>query len=111
LIPQMKATIEIPDWKTVIYNGTSGLWQLLEGGVILIGTITTLVYFHFGARRVPGKSPRRLEFIEGLSGIGLIFVAITFGVIFAGVLAASLVAFIDRIQFLARFVISLIFQG
>lgn len=69
-----------------------------EGLFILGGTITTLAYFHFGARgRGQQNAAARAPIIEGIAGIGQIFIAITLGALFAGVIAASITALIERI--------------
>jgi hypothetical protein len=70
---------------------------LSSGIIILVGLATTLSYFHFGARVSPDGAARRFGFIEILAWVGRIFIAITLGVLFAGVLLASLTAFIERI--------------
>jgi hypothetical protein len=71
-----------------------GLWS---GTFILVGTVSTLAYFHFGARSLPDGSIRRLGILEGLAWVGRIFIAITLGVLFAGVFLASLTAFVERL--------------
>jgi len=103
LIPQMNASINMFDGQAAAQGGGSWLGMVGEGSVVLFGTITTLVYFHFGARRIPGKPPRRLAVIEILGWVGQFFIAITLGAIFAGVYAASLIAFIERFNSLLDF--------
>lgn len=77
------------------------LSQLLEGAVFLIGTIAVLLYFQFSARsKSEGQPPRRPAWIEGIGKFGQIFIAITFGALFAGVLSASFTALIERVDFL-----------
>jgi len=51
---------------------------------MLVGTITTLVYFHFGAKATAG-GPQRSKLVIWLGWIGQVFIAITLGVLFAGV--------------------------
>jgi hypothetical protein len=70
---------------------------LISGSFILLGTVTTLAYFHFGARTAADGSVKRFFLFEWLARVGGIFIAITLGVLFAGVLVASLTAFIERI--------------
>jgi hypothetical protein len=64
---------------------------------MLIGTITSLAYFHFGAISTPG-GPRRLRLVRILGRVGQVFVAITLGVIFAGVFTAAMTAWIERMN-------------
>jgi hypothetical protein len=73
------------------------LKYLSEGIVMLIGTITSLAYFHFGAISTPG-GPRRLRLVRILGRVGQVFVAITLGVIFAGVFTAAMTAWIERMN-------------
>jgi hypothetical protein len=73
---------------------------------VLVGVVTTLVYFHFGAKATP-SGPQRGKLIQSLSWAGQIFVAITFGALFAGVYAAAMTALIERIYFLWAFLSSL----
>lgn len=75
--------------------------QLLGGVVLLAGTVTSLAYFHFGARKNEGQLVAAQPFfVQILAKIGQIFIAITLGALFAGVLAASLAALIERLDFL-----------
>jgi hypothetical protein len=80
--------------------------RLFESTIILVGTITTLVYFQFGAKTTASGSQRgKLNNILGW--IGQVFVAITFGALFAGIYAAAMTALIERISFLWTFLTSL----
>lgn len=105
LYPQMAATINAFDLNRVSTGNVLGYMGLLrDGGVILVGVISSLAYFHFGARARPDGSVRRFGFIELLAWIGQIFIGITLGVIFAGVYSAALTMFIERISSLLRFI-------
>ncbi|MHB0923464.1 MAG: hypothetical protein ACYC3H_05815 [Bellilinea sp.] len=75
--------------------------QLLGGVVLLAGTVTSLAYFHFGARKKEGQEAAAPPFlVQILARIGQVFIAITLGALFAGVLAASLAALIERLDYL-----------
>lgn len=74
--------------------------QLINGSVLLLGTISTLIYFHFGTRSKPGQPNRRKKAIDTIGQIGEIFIAITFGALFAGAYLAALAAMIDRLTVL-----------
>lgn len=74
--------------------------QLLDALFILAGVIATLAYFHFGAKPRANEAPSRGPLINTLAGIGQVFIGVTLGALFAGVLAASLTALIDRLNFL-----------
>jgi hypothetical protein len=77
---------------------TDPLTSLFNGTVMLVGTIATLAYFHFGASRKADGSVKRNGLIEAIAWVGKLFVALTLGVLFAGVYAAALSAFIERIH-------------
>lgn len=103
LFPQVNATINQFDLggtslADVILNGT-----LFNGLFILFGAVASLAYFHFGARVTADGSVRRFGLIELLAFIGSIFLAITLGVLFAGVYSAALTALIERLHFFGTF--------
>ena len=78
---------------------------LLEASIVLIGTITTLAYFHFGTRSTPTpQGAKRNPFVEILAWIGKLFIGVTLGSLFAGVYLAALSALVNRLDAL-RFVI------
>ena len=103
IIPQTQASIKLFD-----LSGAGNLWleRFFFGSLMLLGTITTLVYFHFGARSTP-DGPRRSKPVMVLGWIGQVFIAITLGVIFAGVFAASMTALIERLNFIWSFLANL----
>ena len=74
------------------------LAYLIDGGLILIGTVATLAYFHYGAHPTPSGGTKRETAIEWVSAVGQVFIAITLGAIFAGVYLAVLSVFIERMS-------------
>jgi hypothetical protein len=108
LFPQMNAAMGGLDLD--LFNGQAGgmLFWFFNGLVTLVGTITTLVYFHFGVRSRSGQpaSPRPWIEITGMVGQG--FIAVTLGALFAGVYASALAAFVERTYFLWNFFWSLV---
>lgn len=76
--------------------------SLLEGPLIVLGTICTLMVFSSisTAQRQPGATGLWHQVVGALAGIGRWFLLVTFGVAFAGALTASLSIFIGRIQYL-----------
>ncbi len=84
---------------------TKGVFSQLAGGVfLLIGSATSLAYFSFGATRQQNQIGDRPKAVETLSKIGQVFIAITLGALFAGVLAAALTALIERLDFIIKFI-------
>ena len=103
LLPQAQATIDGFD----ILSAGSGLEaasRLFEGVIMLGGTVFTLASFHFSAGQAVDGVPRRNRIIEGIAWIGRIFIAITFGVLFAGVYMSALTAMIERLNFVLNFI-------
>lgn len=103
LIPQILGTINAFDVRGKDVG--SFIEAVINGAIILLGTIFTLSYFHFGARPKADGSMRRLGVIEIFAWVGRIFIGITLGAVFAGVYAAALTAMIERISSLINFII------
>jgi hypothetical protein len=99
LLPQTFASFSQFSWSNLQQND-SAWFSLLNVSIILIGTITTMIYFQFSARSLGSQANQRSALIEGLAHIGQIFIAIALGVLFAGVYAAALTALVERWDFL-----------
>lgn len=98
LVPQVQASVNLLDWRRAEYP----VERLAEGIVILIGMVTTLVYFHYGARPSP-LGPRRTRLVEVVAWIGQFFLAMSLGVLFAGAMMAATTALVERLHFLWTF--------
>jgi len=96
LIPQSRAAMDAFD--------SPSFFELIEGGVMLAGTVLTLIYFQFSAKRAADGSVKRNAVLEFLAWLGRIFIAITFGVLFAGVYMAALTAMLERLSSIINFV-------
>lgn len=103
LFPQMLGTINSFDADTPALS-QEGLFALVNAGIIVLGTLTTLIYFHFGAQSKAGHTPKRSMLIEKIGQLGQVFISITFGTLFAGVYLAALAALIERLSFLWEFI-------
>jgi hypothetical protein len=79
--------------------------NFFNSGIILVGTLTTLVYFHFGVRGNDNFPQQRPLLLRGVSWVGQAFIAVTFGALFAGVYAAAVTALIERWTFLVEFIL------
>jgi len=104
LVPQVMGSIEPFDLFAANARNISPVESLFNGSIILAGAIFTLTYFHFGARPKADGSLRRMGLIEISAWVGRIFIGITLGAVFAGVYAAALTAFIERIMSLINFI-------
>ncbi|NWG35253.1 MAG: hypothetical protein HXY42_12485 [Chloroflexi bacterium] len=94
LIPQVEAAMDSFDSS--------------EGAVMLAGTVLTLAYFQFGAKRAPDDTIKRGAVIELLAWLGRLFIAVTLGVLFAGVYLSALTALIERLSSIINLVKSLL---
>ena len=70
---------------------------------MLLGTVLTLASFHFTAGRAPDGTPKRYAILEAIGSFGRVFIAITLGVLFAGVYVAALTAMIERLSSMINF--------
>jgi len=73
---------------------------MFTGWLLFIGAVSTLFYFQFTTRKTEGDTGKRSVVFEILSQIGKVFIAVTLGAIFAGILAASITALVERLEFL-----------
>lgn len=105
LIPQVSSAGDIFAPSLMRQSQAGGMLLLIvRGTLVLVGTISTLGYFHFSAKHTPNQIPQRNRIIEIVSKIGEIFIAITFGVIFAGVYMAALTALVERFHFISELI-------
>lgn len=99
LIPQTRAAMDI------VQPGPLGF---VQGVFALVGTVLTLAYFQFSASRAADGTAKRNVIFELLAWGGRVFIAITLGVLFAGVYLAALTALLERLSALVTFVKSLL---
>ena len=100
LLPQAQASMDAfgPSAASTIIE------RLLGGTVMLLGTVLTLASFHFSAGRAPDGTVKRYRLLEVVASLGRIFVAITLGVLFAGLYMAALTAMIERLSSIVDFI-------
>jgi hypothetical protein len=104
LIPQVLASMNLFDVQSnQAFNANVGL-RLVNGVIILIGTIATLAYFQFGKFSQTSEKTRFQNWIDGLGQVGQVFIALTFGFLFAGIFSAALTALIGRVLFSVDFI-------
>jgi hypothetical protein len=104
LIPQVVSAISAFDLQSGRAQTTSQMLAFLEAVVLLAGTATTLLYFNFTSRVVPGPVNEQGGIVRNLTLAGKYFIAITLGALFAGVYASALTALIERLTFLWKFI-------
>jgi hypothetical protein len=107
LVPQFQAAVDAFDFRSA-GGGANAILTLGEGMVMFVGTVLTLASFHFSAGRAADGSPKRYAILEGVAWVGRLFIAITLGVLFAGVYMAALTAMIERLSSILNFITGLI---
>lgn len=76
--------------------------KLIEGLFVLVGTLASLGFFHYGGR--PGRALGERPVVGQLvARVGEVFIGIAFGVLFAGAIAASLAALAERFGSIGAF--------
>jgi hypothetical protein len=104
LFPQVYASINLLDLQTAGAMDTNLGLKLVNAVIILIGTLATLAYFHFGVGS-RAQPPSQVQVWLTSSGqVGQVFIAVTLGFIFAGIYSAAMVALVERMNFLVNFV-------
>jgi len=96
---QSKAAIALFDPELGLQPG-----RLADALFMLIGTVSTLVYFQFGGIRRPGKTVDRPKATKFLANLGKFFIAVTLGALFAGVISAAMAVLAERLGFLVQVV-------
>jgi hypothetical protein len=99
ILPQSLSTIDSFGLK---YNYS----EKLEALLILAATVSSLLYFYFGARLEMGRPLKRPFWIEWSAKVGQIFILITLGAIFAGVYVTSISALSERMVSMWDFITS-----
>ena len=82
----------------------------VDGLVIIVGTISTLLFFHFSIRRRDDEDQtvQRPAWLEAIGRVGQFFIAVTFGALFSGVYLAAITALIERMSFIWNLILSFI---
>lgn len=81
---------------------------IAEGVFFLIGTLATLAYFNFSARKTRYLEVKPRWPVAVFAAVGKVFIAITLGAVFAGVLTAAITALVERSDFIFSTIASLV---
>jgi hypothetical protein len=101
IFPQVGASVNLLNTHSAPSELKSLVGWFINGLVVLVGTVTTLIYFQFGIKRQEEGVPvQRSVILDYISTVGQGFIVVTLGVLFTGVYMAALAALIDRIRFL-----------
>lgn len=103
IFPQVNSTINLFDLGATGLSGSKQLGWVVNALFILVGTIASLAYFHFGVRSGEDRTAQRPLWVEVTAQIGQVFIAVAFGALFAGAYAAALAALVERVSFIWQF--------
>ena len=107
ILPQVSAATDLFNLRTLPSDTPiNSLVGLINRFIAVTGTITTLAYFHFSARSTANGPAVRPDWIQVVARTGQVFIAITFGVLFAGVFSAAIAAWVDRWNYIVEFLMS-----
>jgi hypothetical protein len=96
-LPQAVVTAE-PSLLPMDAQRTFDFAAMLENWCVLLGTLSTLIYFHFGASPRGGGAPTYPAFVRPIALVGRGVLMVTLGVLYAGALLSSLAVFVDRMM-------------
>lgn len=99
IFPQVEATIS--GFGQTSPQSSVGIFSSF---FILAGTISTMIYFQFSTLKFSTNSTNKI--LTVIRDIGMVFVGITLGSIFAGVILSALMALIERMDFILQFIFS-----
>ncbi|MFC1959749.1 hypothetical protein ACFLYO_03460 [Chloroflexota bacterium] len=74
--------------------------NLINGLIIILGTITTLLYFQYVVVRKPSGETERPLPLRLAASIGQVFLIVTFASLYAGAILSSLTIVSERVAFL-----------
>jgi hypothetical protein len=77
-------------------------WGLVEGIAILIGVVAVLTFFEDRQRKISQKNPSS-PLLKGVSKVGQVFLGVTFGALFVGILSSALIALIGNLSAIVDF--------
>lgn len=97
LFPLVRTSTTIPA------NAATNPETLLNVAVIFLGTITSLIYFQYQAKRDGDGQIYQGTIVRRLSWIGKVFIVSTLGAIYATSMLTSLTILTERIGFLLHF--------
>lgn len=78
--------------------------SFFDAGFIVVGTLATLIYFQFSVLKKSEQPSLKGQVVQVIGWLGQVFIAITFGALFAGVYFSALTALIERFSFIWTFI-------
>lgn len=84
-------------------NATAGSVSsdVINGFILVMGVVCTLIYFQYAARRIPGTDEtRRGLLVQTFGTVGKGFIVITLGALYGGAILSGLVIVSERVAFI-----------
>ena len=81
--------------------------KMVGGIILLIGAVSSLLYFQFSTITEGENQTVLTKILYYVKAIGTVFIGITLGSIFAGVIISSALALIERVNFIITFLYNL----
>ncbi|MFN2297269.1 MAG: hypothetical protein ACK2UB_00365 [Anaerolineales bacterium] len=103
-IPQLWTAAE-PSLLPLNEKGGLDFSTMLENWFVLLGTLTTLAYFHFGARPRGGAAPVLPPVIAQIAQVGKLFLAVSLGALYAGALITGLTNLVERVYSVIQIIV------
>ena len=103
LAPQIMAIINRFSPELLYANNQPDWMALFKAVAMLLGVISVLLYFDHRISHPRGNA-NLAPFSDNASGVGQIFIGVSFGAIFAGVFATALLALIGRMAWIQTLV-------
>ncbi|MDX1992804.1 MAG: hypothetical protein SF029_10450 [bacterium] len=85
---------------TTTAQGSDNGSSLLNGIILVVGVVSSLVYFQYLARRAPDGQTRRAPAIQAVAIVGQGFIVAALGALYAAAILTSLTIFSERVAFL-----------
>jgi hypothetical protein len=109
LLPQTRAAMQsIVVTDTPADMGASQLEHMANVLILLIGTVSSLLYFRFTSKPSDTAGNPLSLALGFLRTSGRVFIAVTFGAMYAGALMAAIIALAERFHFLGWLVTDLL---
>ncbi|HPX65416.1 MAG TPA: hypothetical protein PK459_00945 [Anaerolineaceae bacterium] len=102
LAPQLLSVFQYFSPGAVAGHSTIRWWGLLEAIAIFLGVVAVLAFFQERQRKMFGKTESSVV-LTGMSKLGQVFLGITFGALFVGLLSSALIALIGNLTTIVDF--------
>lgn len=86
--------------QTAQLNTQDGLWALISSFILVLGVITSLLYFSYGARRNENGEIERGRVMKVIATIGQGFIVVTLGALYGAAILTSLTILTGQLELL-----------